>query len=326
MTESAHFSEPLLTDDLLERIRSRAAGHDRENTFFDDDLDELVALGYLRALVPVEFGGLGFSLERTAREQLRLASAAPATALAVNMHLVWTGVAKVLHDRGDDSLDFVLREAGRRRDLRLRAERGGQRPRAVRFDDGCATGARRRLPLLRHQDLHLPLPRLDAARHDGPRHDQRRRAEDRLRLRRARRRRVRGEGGLGHHRHAGQPEQHDRARRRPRPADRIVRRLDPGPNPDSARLRDLRQFRDPARRRLHRDRRSSPRTRQSRPHAAGPPSRTTDAPTRRTRTSGGASPMPRSRRTRSLPSSTRSPATSTSASTTAVCGSPGSSA
>ena len=44
--------------------------------------------------------------------RLRLAGAAPATALAVNMHLVWTGVAKVLRDRGDDSLDFVLREAG----------------------------------------------------------------------------------------------------------------------------------------------------------------------------------------------------------------------
>ena len=112
MTESAHPSDPLLTDDLLERIRSRASAHDRENTFFDDDLAELVELGYLKALVPVEFGGLGLSLESTAREQLRLASAAPATALAVNMHLVWTGVAKVLHDRGDDSLDFVLREAG----------------------------------------------------------------------------------------------------------------------------------------------------------------------------------------------------------------------
>jgi alkylation response protein AidB-like acyl-CoA dehydrogenase len=28
------------------------------------------------------------------------------------MHLVWTGVAKTLRDRGDSSLDFVLREAG----------------------------------------------------------------------------------------------------------------------------------------------------------------------------------------------------------------------
>ncbi len=112
MTESAHVTEPLLTDDLLERIRSRAAAYDRENAFFDDDLADLVGVGYLKAMVPVEFGGLGLGLERTAQEQLRLASAAPATALAVNMHLVWTGVAKVLHDRGDDSFDFLLREAG----------------------------------------------------------------------------------------------------------------------------------------------------------------------------------------------------------------------
>ncbi|QIZ99371.1 acyl-CoA dehydrogenase family protein [Leifsonia sp. PS1209] len=103
---------PLLSDELLERIRSRAAGYDAENTFFADDFAELVDAGYLKALVPAEFGGLGLGLERVAREQVRLAGAAPATALAVNMHLVWTGVAKVLHDRGDASLDFLLREAG----------------------------------------------------------------------------------------------------------------------------------------------------------------------------------------------------------------------
>jgi alkylation response protein AidB-like acyl-CoA dehydrogenase len=102
---------PLLTDELLERIRSRAAGYDRENTFFTEDFEELRELGYLKALVPAELGGLGLSLEETAREQLRLASAAPSTALAVNMHLVWTGVAKVLRDRGDTSLEFVLTEA-----------------------------------------------------------------------------------------------------------------------------------------------------------------------------------------------------------------------
>jgi alkylation response protein AidB-like acyl-CoA dehydrogenase len=102
----------LLSDALLERIRSRAAGYDRDNAFFQDDFDELVDAGYLRAFVPKEYGGAGLSLEQVAREQVRLASAAPATALAVNMHLVWTGVAKVLRDRGDDSLDFVLREAG----------------------------------------------------------------------------------------------------------------------------------------------------------------------------------------------------------------------
>ena len=108
MTDTA----PLLTDDLLERIRSRAAGYDRDNAFFAEDFAELRDLGYLRALVPVEFGGLGLSLQKLAREQSRLASAAPATALAVNMHHVWVGVAKALRDRGDDSLEFVLREAG----------------------------------------------------------------------------------------------------------------------------------------------------------------------------------------------------------------------
>jgi len=104
--------DTLLHDDLLERIRTRASGYDRDNTFFDEDLAELADAGYLRVLVPEEFGGLGWSLADAVLGQLRLAGAAPATALAVNMHLVWTGVAKVLRDRGDDSLEFVMREAG----------------------------------------------------------------------------------------------------------------------------------------------------------------------------------------------------------------------
>lgn len=113
MTE--HDTSPdttLLSDDLLSRIRERAAGYDRDNRFFTEDFAELADEGYLRALVPTEFGGLGLSLQQTARLQARLAGAAPATALAVNMHLVWTGIAKTLRDRGDDSLEFVLREAG----------------------------------------------------------------------------------------------------------------------------------------------------------------------------------------------------------------------
>lgn len=104
--------EKLLDDSLIERLRERAAGYDRDNAFFDEDLAELRETGYLRALVPAAFGGLGWSLEQALRGQMRLAGAAPATALAVNMHLVWTGVAKVLHERGDDSLDFLLAEAG----------------------------------------------------------------------------------------------------------------------------------------------------------------------------------------------------------------------
>jgi len=101
----------ILDAGLLGRIHDRAAGYDRDNAFFTDDLEELAAAGYLRALVPAELGGLGLSLKEVAHEQAALAAAAPATALAVNMHLVWTGVAKTLRDRGDDSLEFVLTEA-----------------------------------------------------------------------------------------------------------------------------------------------------------------------------------------------------------------------
>ena len=97
----------VLPDDLLARLRARAATHDRANTFPEDDLAELSASGYLAILAPVELGGAGLGLAEASVLQQRLATAAPATALAINMHLVWTGVAKVLADRGIDSLRFV---------------------------------------------------------------------------------------------------------------------------------------------------------------------------------------------------------------------------
>ncbi len=101
----------LLTDDLLAAIHDRAARHDADNTFPDDDLADLEAAGYLKAFVPAELGGAGLTLEEVAREQARLAGAAPATALSVNMHLVVTGMAARLHGAGDHSMDFVLADA-----------------------------------------------------------------------------------------------------------------------------------------------------------------------------------------------------------------------
>lgn len=86
---------------LLARIRERAAGYDRDNAFFAEDLDELRAAGYLASRPLLE----------TARNQRLLAAHAPATALGVNMHLVWVGVARVLAERGDASLDWVLGDA-----------------------------------------------------------------------------------------------------------------------------------------------------------------------------------------------------------------------
>lgn len=96
-----------LPDDLLERIRARAAAVDADNRFPDEDLAELRDAGYLSLLVPASRGGAGLGLAEVAVLQQRLAGAAPATALAINMHLVWTGVAKVLADRGIDTLRFV---------------------------------------------------------------------------------------------------------------------------------------------------------------------------------------------------------------------------
>ena len=103
--------EDVLPEALLERLRGRAAAYDRDNLFFREDLEELAAAGYLKLFVPVHDGGLGLGLESAAQCQRRLATAAPATALAVNMHLVWTGVAQLLAARGDHSVDFVLKEA-----------------------------------------------------------------------------------------------------------------------------------------------------------------------------------------------------------------------
>ena len=103
--------EDILPEALLERIRARAAGYDRDNSFFTEDLRELADAGYLKIFVPASEGGLGLGLAGAAQLQRRLATAAPATALAINMHLVWTGVAHVLAARGDSSLEFVLKEA-----------------------------------------------------------------------------------------------------------------------------------------------------------------------------------------------------------------------
>ena len=111
MTSGPTAPRTLLTDDLLARVSERAPVHDRDNTFPHADLDELREAGYLRAFVPEALGGAGLTLEEVAREQVRLAGAAPATALSVNMHLVVTGMAAVLAARGDDSLEIVLRDA-----------------------------------------------------------------------------------------------------------------------------------------------------------------------------------------------------------------------
>ena len=104
-------STGILPTTTLETFRSRAAGYDRENRFFQEDFDDLRQAGYLRMAVPKELGGLGFSLADVARETRSLASYAPATALGMNMHNYWVGVASELWRNGDRSCEWILREA-----------------------------------------------------------------------------------------------------------------------------------------------------------------------------------------------------------------------
>jgi alkylation response protein AidB-like acyl-CoA dehydrogenase len=109
--KSATSAASPLDSEMLARFEARAATYDRENRFFDQDFEELRAAGYLRLPVPAELGGTGFTLAETAREQRRLAYYAPATALAVNMHLYWVGLAADLWRKGDKTLEWVLRDA-----------------------------------------------------------------------------------------------------------------------------------------------------------------------------------------------------------------------
>lgn len=100
-----------LSDEIIAHCGDRAAAYDRENRFFTEDFEELRAAGYLKMAVPKELGGHGMSLADVCNEQRRLAYRAPATALATNMHLYWTGVAADLRKMGDASLEWMLREA-----------------------------------------------------------------------------------------------------------------------------------------------------------------------------------------------------------------------
>ena len=101
----------VLSDEILDRCAARTAGYDRENRFFTEDFEELRTAGYLLMAVPTELGGLGMNLTEVCQEERRLARRSPATALAVNMHVYWTGIAADLWRSGDKSLSWLLEEA-----------------------------------------------------------------------------------------------------------------------------------------------------------------------------------------------------------------------
>ncbi len=104
-------TESLVAEGVLKQFAERAPGYDANNRFFDEDFEELKKARYLVAAVPEELGGLGYNLEQMCLEQRRLAYYAPATALAINMHIYWVGLVADLWRSGDKSLEWLLEEA-----------------------------------------------------------------------------------------------------------------------------------------------------------------------------------------------------------------------
>ena len=111
MTTTIDRTTSLLGEDMLQRFDERAPAYDRENRFFTEDWDDLRASGYLAAPLPADLGGAGLTLAEINRLQRRLAYHAPATALAVNMHLYWVGLAADLRRMGAPGGDWILSKA-----------------------------------------------------------------------------------------------------------------------------------------------------------------------------------------------------------------------
>lgn len=100
-----------LSSELLKRCAERVSIYDRENRFCQEDFEELKAAGYLLLTVPPEFGGRGLTLAEMSQQTRRLAYYAPATALCLNMHHYWVGLAADLYRAGDRSTDWILERA-----------------------------------------------------------------------------------------------------------------------------------------------------------------------------------------------------------------------
>lgn len=98
---------------IFQNCQERAAHYDTNNLFFQEDFDELKTAGYLLMAVPEEFGGYGMLLDEVSAITRKLAYHAAPTALALNMHVYWTGLIADLWRAGDTSLEWLLKEAGR---------------------------------------------------------------------------------------------------------------------------------------------------------------------------------------------------------------------
>ena len=172
---NATLERTMVSDEMLEGFRARAERYDRENSFFQEDWDALKAAGFLKVLVPEELGGSGWDLPRYCKELQRIATYAPATALAVNMHSYWVGIAAEMRRLGDPSLEWLLREAAAGEVFAAgHAESGNDMPvflstaQAKRVEGGYRISGHKMFGSLTPVWTRLGVHAMDANHADGP--------------------------------------------------------------------------------------------------------------------------------------------------------------
>lgn len=104
-----------LAAELGAQFAERAAKHDRENTFVEENFAVLRASGYSALAIPEEFGGLGASLRQVCYAQAELARYCGATALAINMHIYSTLTNIYRWKNGAAAVEGLLRRIANER-------------------------------------------------------------------------------------------------------------------------------------------------------------------------------------------------------------------
>ena len=147
--------------------RNAQPGYDRDNRFFTEDFAEMKQAGYLYAPVRCRASSVAAASPSPGdAEQRRLAYHAHATALGINMHIYWTGVAADLWQAGDKSLDGCSPPRSMVRSTRPATRAGQRHPRAPARRR--RPSRRRRLSLHRSQVLRQPHARVDLPRSARP--------------------------------------------------------------------------------------------------------------------------------------------------------------
>jgi alkylation response protein AidB-like acyl-CoA dehydrogenase len=165
----------VLSDELLEACAERAGTHDRENTFCHEDFEALRTAGYLTGPIPTQLGGAGLTLLQLCHEQRKLAYYAPATALALNMHLYWLGVAADIWRSGNKSLEWLLKEGADGEIFAAgHSERGNDLPlflsttKAMRVDGGYRFKGHKNFGSLSPVWTRFGMHGMDSDHPDGP--------------------------------------------------------------------------------------------------------------------------------------------------------------